>query len=220
MRHAPTTRFSLLAKLGDAADQEAWLEFVRLYEPAIYRFARSRGLQDADAREVVQDVLLNVGRLASKNQTTELRSFRSWLAQVTRNRVIDLVRQRSYTRKEQSLNSTSYSLGALSSEGHRSIADYPTTIDREWQLAVRREWFHRAAQTIQSQIDPKQWQAFYQTAVEVQDPVLVANRLGMTIGNVYVARCRVIKKLRKLVESLSIDDGLDMPEDMHVEGEI
>ena len=58
----PTTRASLLFRLCDSEDHEAWVEFVTLYEPVIYRLLRQHGLQDADARDVMQELLLTVSR--------------------------------------------------------------------------------------------------------------------------------------------------------------
>lgn len=58
----PTTRARLLLRLRDSQDHDAWMEFVSLYEPVTYRMLRRSGLQDADAQEVMQDLLLAVNR--------------------------------------------------------------------------------------------------------------------------------------------------------------
>ena len=60
MSDVPTTRPSLLLRMRDAKDHEAWHTFVELYAPLVYRFARKRGLQDADAADLTQDVLRSV----------------------------------------------------------------------------------------------------------------------------------------------------------------
>ena len=60
MTLTPTTRASLLLRLCDSEDHEAWVEFATLYEPVIYRILRQHGLQDADARDVMQELLLAV----------------------------------------------------------------------------------------------------------------------------------------------------------------
>ena len=60
MAEVPPTRPSLLVRMRDAHDQAAWADFVRLYAPAIYRFARRKGLQDADAADLTQEVLRSV----------------------------------------------------------------------------------------------------------------------------------------------------------------
>jgi RNA polymerase sigma-70 factor, ECF subfamily len=62
MTLTPTTRASLLFRLRDSRDHEAWVEFVALYEPVAYRLLRRHGLQDADAREVMQDLFMAVSR--------------------------------------------------------------------------------------------------------------------------------------------------------------
>lgn len=69
MPSLPDTRYSLLARLVDPADAAAWSEFVALYEDAIYRFSRARSLQDTDAREVVQHVLLVVHQARKKSRS-------------------------------------------------------------------------------------------------------------------------------------------------------
>mgnify|MGYP003394622441 CR=1 FL=1 len=62
MTLTPTTRASLLLRLRDPRDHDAWVEFVSLYEPVIYRVLRRTGLQDADALEVLQELFLAVNR--------------------------------------------------------------------------------------------------------------------------------------------------------------
>src|SRR5208283_3555868 len=95
MMTAPTTRSSLLLRLRDSQDHEAWLEFVSLYEPVSYRLLRRRGLQDADAREVMQDLFMAVSRNIDRwDPAKERGSFRGWLRQVARNLVINWLKNR------------------------------------------------------------------------------------------------------------------------------
>src|SRR5882757_8600820 len=90
MTFTPTTRASLLLRLGDVQDHEAWMEFVTLYEPVVYRSLRQHGLQDADARDVMQDLFLVVNRnIEGWHPTKQQASFRSWLRRVIRNLVIN-----------------------------------------------------------------------------------------------------------------------------------
>ncbi len=90
----PTTRASLLLRLCDSEDHEAWVEFVTLYEPIIYRLMRQNGLQDADARDVMQELLLTVSRSIDRWEPREGGSFRGWLRRVARNLVIHWLKQR------------------------------------------------------------------------------------------------------------------------------
>ena len=83
MPFTPTTRASLLLRLCDSEDHEAWVEFVTLYEPVIYRSLRRHGLQDADARDVMQELLLAVSRSIDRWEPGNQRgSFRGWLRRV------------------------------------------------------------------------------------------------------------------------------------------
>src|SRR5262245_12178765 len=91
----PSTRPSLLFRMRDPADHAAWLEFVGLYEPAIYRILRQHGLQDADARELMQDLLLALSRSIDRwDPDKERGSFRGWLRRVCRNLVINWSQRR------------------------------------------------------------------------------------------------------------------------------
>src|SRR6187431_2740248 len=95
MTLTPTTRSSLLLRLRDSQDHEAWLEFISLYEPLTYRVFRRHGLQDADAREVMQELFLAVSRhIDHWNPAKERGSFRGWLRRVARNLVINWLKQR------------------------------------------------------------------------------------------------------------------------------
>src|SRR5947207_11303289 len=96
MVEAPLTRASLLVRIRDGRDQEAWQQFVRLYAPVIYGFARNRGLQDADAADLMQEVLRSVSGAAQRLEYDPARgSFRGWLFTVTRNKVFSFLDSRS-----------------------------------------------------------------------------------------------------------------------------
>ena len=90
MTLTPTTRPSLLLRLRDLHDHDAWVEFVSLYEPVVYRLLRQHGLQDADARDVMQELFLAVSRDVERwPSAKEYTSFRSWLRRVAHNLVIN-----------------------------------------------------------------------------------------------------------------------------------
>src|SRR5262252_8431765 len=92
MLDAPLTRASLLVRIRNSHDQDAWRQFVGLYAPVIYGFARKRGLQDADAADVMQDVLRSVaGAAARLNYDPARGSFRGWLYTVARNKVFNFL---------------------------------------------------------------------------------------------------------------------------------
>src|SRR5688572_32220569 len=92
MAEPPLTRVTLLNRLRDGTDSDAWREFIRLYGPVVYGFARNRGLQDADAADLMQDVMRSVSVAAQDlNYDPRKGSFRGWLFTVTRNKVFNFL---------------------------------------------------------------------------------------------------------------------------------
>src|SRR6516164_7256878 len=95
MGEAPATRASLLVRILDAQDVQAWNQFVEIYAPLVYGFARRHGLQDADAADVTQEVMQSVSKAAHKLEyDPERGSFRGWLFTVTRNNVSTFLSRR------------------------------------------------------------------------------------------------------------------------------
>ena len=95
MTAPPLTRASLLVRLRDPNDADAWKEFVRLYASVIYGFARKRGLQDADAADLMQEVLRSVAGAVGRLDYDPLKgTFRGWLYSITRNKVYNFLESR------------------------------------------------------------------------------------------------------------------------------
>jgi RNA polymerase sigma-70 factor, ECF subfamily len=194
MTLAPTTRASLLLRLGNAQDHEAWLAFVTLYEPVIYRLLRQRGLQDADARDVMQELLLAVSRNIERWQPLKERaSFRSWLQRITRNLVINWLKSRQ--RRDLAGGSD---LRALLDQA--PVPDSQETV--EFDHALRRAIFQQASQRVQTEVQPTTWQAFWETCVSGLSPAEAAGKLGMSIGAVRVAKCRVVARMKAVIAEL------------------
>jgi RNA polymerase sigma-70 factor, ECF subfamily len=189
---APTTRASLLLRLCDPEDHEAWVEFVTLYEPVVYRSLRRHGLQDVDARDVMQELLLIVSRSVDRWEPTGQRgSFRAWLRRVTRNLVIHWLKQRE--RQAAPLGG-----GDLQS----LIDDLPAAEDPdsiEFDRELHRALFQRASQCVRGEVRPATWDAFWETAVLGKSATEASTKLGMTVSAVRVAKCRVLARIRAAV---------------------
>ena len=145
MTLTPTTRASLLLRLCDSEDHEAWVEFVTLYEPVIYRLLRRHGLQDADARDVMQELLLAVSRSIDRwDPAKECGSFRGWLRRVARNLVINWLKQRGRRVVATGGSDLQSMLDML------PAADEPDTV--EFDRELRRALFHRAAERVRGEV--------------------------------------------------------------------
>lgn len=193
----PTTRHSLLVRLRDAGDQLAWDEFFAIYQPLIYRLARSRGFQDADASEIVQEVLLIVSRsLDSYVPQRDGGTFRGWLATVTRHHALNRLRGTA----PRAIGGTSFDrrLDQLTGDAGASEAE-----EREFEYECRRQTFLWAAGELKSKFSESNWRAFWMTCVEGVSVADAAQQLGMSVGLVYVARCRVIARIRETVQRLT-----------------
>ncbi|GAB5403010.1 MAG: sigma-70 family RNA polymerase sigma factor [Aureliella sp.] len=201
----PDTRYTLIARLPAVAvndiDQAAWQEFVQAYEPFLYSFARGNGLQDTDARELVQQVLVSVAGSIQRWQPSEPGEsrprFRAWLRTIARNHLLNHLKSQS--RQPGSGGTTNLRQLSELSEVPASSSDL---IDAEFRKAAFR---HCAAQ-VQREVKSDTWQAFWLTAVEGNSCHAVAQKLEMRVGSVYAARSRVIARMRSAVEAFWDDD--------------
>lgn len=186
------TRASLILRLPDPADLTAWDEFVRVYSPLIYRIGRRQGLQPADSEDLVQDVLATVTRKVEDwLQKSERGPFRAWLFSIARNTAINLLtRQRSRT----------LAAGGDASVQVLSGLEAPDELESLFDSEYRHELFRHAAAEVRGSVTSSTWTAFTETALRQRAVSYVASELGMTEGAVYIARSRVMARLRAIVQ--------------------
>jgi RNA polymerase sigma-70 factor (ECF subfamily) len=195
MAEPPPTRASLLLRIRDAGDQEAWQDFARIYAPVVYGYARRHGLQDADAADLAQEVLRGVS-VARLDYDPGRGSFRGWLFTLAHHRLHDfLARQRRPGRGSGDSGVQDLLEQQPAREEDRSL----------WDREYERRLFHWAAEQVRGRFRDTTWQAFWLTAVEGHSPREVAGRLGMTLAAVYLARNRVMARLREQVRQLEGD---------------
>ncbi len=200
MAEPPLTRATLLARLKDGRDGDAWKEFVRLYGPVVYRFARNRGLQDADAADLMQDVLRSVARNAGRlNYDPARGTFRGWLYTVTRNKIYNFL---SAQRNKPRAGGDSDAWERLSAAPARE-EEGP---DAEWEREYQRRLSARAMDRVKHEFQPATWKAFWQTAVDGKPAAEVGKDLTMSPGAVYVAKSRVLARLRDEVKAMMADE--------------
>jgi RNA polymerase sigma factor (sigma-70 family) len=197
----PLTRPSLLVRLKAPRDERAWAEFVEIYEPLIYRVARRKGLQEADADDLTQEVLHAVAGAIERWDLNPARgSFRSWLFRITRNLIVNLMAAR---RRQ----SASYGTGGTDMVALLEAQPAPEGEDSVlFEAEYRRRVFACAADRIRGSFHQTTWQAFWRTGVEGHDVNSVAVSLGLTPGAVYVARSRVMARLRQEIDQIEGTD--------------
>jgi RNA polymerase sigma factor (sigma-70 family) len=159
MNDTPDTRHELLVRLRDAADADAWQEFMAIYEPVIRRLIEFRGFQDADAQELTQEALLAVLKAMEHWDADPRRgSFRGWLFRTTRNLMVNfLTRTRPGTR---GTGDTMF-LELL----HEQPARSPVA-ETQFGIEYKREVFQWAERRVREEFEETTWQAFHMTHLQ------------------------------------------------------
>jgi RNA polymerase sigma factor (sigma-70 family) len=203
MTGPPPTRPSLLARIRNPRDGVAWAEFVDVYGPLVYDYGRRRGLQDADAADLTQDVLRAVAAAAGRFAYDPARgAFRSWLFTVTRRKLLDSARRRRPG--DRGTGDTEVHKRLEEEEDVRSVGGDEWD---EWDQAFRQRLLDWAAGQIRGEFRPATWRAFWLCAVEGCAPGEASASLGMSVGAVYAAKCRVLARLREEIGRAQ-SDGL------------
>lgn len=149
---SPVTRRSLLLRVRDPADDEAWTDFVLLYAPLLHAYAMRRGFQDADAADVTQQVLYFVARAVSGfDYDPGKGSFRGWLFTIARNQII-----RTSTRAARA------PLATGSTDFHAQLAQQADIRKEEdiWNREHQRQLFRWAAEKVKTEFQANTWMAF------------------------------------------------------------
>ena len=190
---APETRPSILIRLRDHSDRDAWRHFEDVYRGVIRRVAVRFGMQNADAADLGQEVLIRVSKSIDGFDHDQTHAkFRTWLGQVIRSAVIDHHRRRP---RDQ---------GSGLTEVHDQLAQLvdpndQSSFDRAFHSECRSEVFRWAARRIRGEFAESSWLAFWRTSVERQSVDAVAEQLGRTTGAIYTSRSRIMRRLREEV---------------------
>jgi RNA polymerase sigma-70 factor (ECF subfamily) len=194
MSDAPATRLSLLVRLCDARDDAAWSQFVEIYAPLVYGFARKHGLQDADAADLTQDVLQAVsGGIRNFDYDPRRGTFRGWLFTVVRNKLRNFLAVRNRPGR-----------GSGDTDAQQRLQELPAREDDQsawWDEEYERRVFAWAAEQARGAFAEATWQAFWQTAVEGKTGPQAAQTLGMSVAAVYLAKGRVMNRLKEIMRA-------------------
>jgi RNA polymerase sigma-70 factor (ECF subfamily) len=183
---------TLLTRIRDGSDADAWREFVHLYGPVVYGFARKRGLQDADAADLMQEVLRSVARNAEPMEYDPKRgTFRGWLYTVARDMVFNFLSSQRNKPRGTGDPAVRERLDEVPGRPEDRGEDWD-----DWELDCRRRLSAKAMEVVRDLVEPNTLRAFWGTAVEGRAAQEVGGELKMTPGAVYVAKSRVLTRLR------------------------
>src|SRR5262245_59984064 len=179
-----TTSVTLLERLQHGREQAAWARFVDLYTPLFYSWARRLGLGPEDAADAAQEFFLLLLKKLPAFTYDPGGSFRAWLRTVFRNWSRDwLDRQRRHARPANGIDLD-------------QVAD-PGVADLLEEGEYRAYLVNRALELIRAEFQPVTWRAFHEHMVLGRPPAQVARDLGVTANAVYLAKCRVLRRLRE-----------------------
>jgi RNA polymerase sigma factor (sigma-70 family) len=191
----PMTRPSLLLRLGDARDDQAWSEFTEIYGPLVHRLARRKELQGADADDLVQEVFRVVASAMEREVYDPARgSFRGWLFTIARNLTVNyLIAQRRHPR----------------GTGDTSMAELiekqpaPSSEDSAlFEIEYRRRLLSWATGRIRGEFSEMAWGVFWKAGVEGRPAKEVAEMLGTTVGTVYYYKSRIMARVREVIDEV------------------
>jgi RNA polymerase sigma-70 factor (ECF subfamily) len=190
MNVEPTTRRSLLLRLRDLKDEGAWSEFTEIYGPLVLRLARRRGLQDADAEDIVQEVFRAVSRAIERYDPDPDRgSFRGWLSRIARNLIINLLA----TQRRQTCGTGSWDVQNLLEQCPDPDSEDSAIFDAEHRGRLI-AW---ASERVRGNFSDAAWQAFSLTSVEGRPAKEAAEALGLSLGTVYQYKTRIVARIRR-----------------------
>ena len=188
------TRTSLLSRLrGDPHDQSAWDEFVGRYGPQVVAWCRRWGLQEADAQDVAQSVLVLLAVKLRSFVYDPSRSFRAWLKKLTRHAWSDFLAER---RKPGAGSGDSRMVERLESVEARN------DLEHRLEEAFDLELFAIAKARVRDRVAPPTWRAFELTGIEGLSGADTAGRLGMQVAAVFMAKSNVKKMIQEEIALL------------------
>lgn len=192
---SPSTRITLLTRLRSAGDAEAWRTFVDLYLPLVYRYCRKRGLQDADARDVSQQVLASVHRAIEKFEYDPQRGrFRGWLGTIAAHEIGRYLARDRRPGK-----------GGGDGVGNTLAEQASGEVDSAWQEEFNAHIFASALDRVRPEFDELTWRAFDLTWLNDAETQVAAKQIGKDAAWIYKARFKILQRLKSEIEFLTSD---------------
>jgi RNA polymerase sigma-70 factor (ECF subfamily) len=183
-----TTPVSLLERVRQPGEQQAWVRLVEMYTPMLYCWACRMGLQESDATDVVQEVFTILVVKLPDFVYDQKKSFRGWLRTILHNKWRDRQRRRAV---EPPLESVGAADNVVSEE-----------TEAFWEIEYRQQLVGRALELMQHEFQTTTWRACWEVVVAERSADEVSAELGISVDAVYTAKSRVLRRLRKELEGL------------------
>ena len=192
------TRYSLLSRLQNWDDQDSWKDFFDTYWRLIYSVALKSGLTEAEAEDVVQETIISVAKNIRKfKRDPKLGSFKGWLRNITRWRIADQLRKRTRAAGEER---------TMTEAGPQCWEEIPGVGDASSESIWEEEWqsnlLNAAMERIKCRVKEEHYQMFDFYAVRQWPVGKVAQTMGVSAAQVYLAKHRVAGLIKKEVRAL------------------
>lgn len=184
-----STSISLLERLRERHEEDAWERFVQLYTPLLCHWVRRLGLEGQDAADLVQDIFTVLVQKLPTFRYNPSKRFRAWLWTVTLN-----CRRERLRRQQIPVQSGDPRI--------LSQATTPNVADEVAEEEYRQYLTRRAMELMQADFQPATWKAFWEYVVNQRPAAEVAGELGLTENAVYLAKGRVLHRLREELKGL------------------
>jgi RNA polymerase sigma-70 factor (ECF subfamily) len=192
------TRASLIHRLKDWQDESSWRDFFNVYWKLIYGIARKAGLTDAEAQDVVQETLVSVAKhMPSFKYDPGIGSFRAWLLNMTRWRIIGQFRKRQPVAEHRRQGDSTARTDTI-----EAIPDPVAGLDAAWQAEWETNLMNAAMNNLRRRIDPQRLQIFDFYVNKEWPPEKVAERFGVSTDLVYQIKHRITDAIRAEVSRL------------------
>ncbi len=200
------TRDSLLSRLKDWGDRESWHDFFETYRKLIYGTARKAGLTDAEAQDIVQETVISVARnIEGFRYDPAVCSFKTWMLRLTWWRIVNQLKRRQREKAEPAIPDglpASHDDTDCTTPLERIPDPAGINLQAVWDEEWQRNLFSAALERVKRKVNPEQLQVFDLYCIEKWPAQKVARTLGVNLGQVYLAKHRVGRLLKKELQSL------------------
>jgi RNA polymerase sigma factor (sigma-70 family) len=201
-----TTSPTLIARVGDWRDHDAWSDFVRRYDPAVRLYCRTFAFDSDTLDDLIQQIWIELARRLKTYRYDPSKTFRGWLSRVCRSRAIDVIRKRKAGARP---SSDLEELSILDVPApHDAIADEPSDDDRPEILM-----YAEAIQArVKCRVDDRTWTAFWRIVVESEPVRETATAMELSYAAAFAAQKRVARMLQEEGQQFLLDRRRESPE--------